>query len=214
MDNSVCGILDEPSTESLEQQVERLGSRDWRVIGAAHDALVRAGSAGMAAVLHGLAHPNARVRRGCAGFMDHQGTDECVERLHEVAREDPVPSVRRVAVHSLGCQRCKPSPLSGDGIAFLVERALSDPSIKVRREAVGGLSMYPPDLRAAAALRRILEEETDRDLRRGAHFALKRHDAEYRRMVDEGARARALAAHAGRPGMKPDSGDTPRQSGS
>jgi hypothetical protein len=187
---------DEPPDLSLDQQVERLGARDWRVILAAQQVLVDAGSAGMAAVLRGLSHPEARVRRGCAGFMDHQGTDECVVLLCEVAREDPVPSVRRVAVHSLGCQRCKPSPLQGDGIAFLVERALSDPSLKVRREAVGGLSMYPPDSRAAVALRRILEEETDRDLRRGAHFALKRHDPEYRRTVDEGARARAIAAHA------------------
>jgi HEAT repeat protein len=195
--------LQTPNTDELpdlplEQQIERLGSRDWRVVGAATEALTRAASNGIAAVLQGLSHPQARVRRGCAQFMDHQGTDDCVELLCQVARDDPVPNVRRVAVHSLGCQRCKPSPLHGDTIAFLVERALSDPSVKVRREAVGGLSLHPPDPRAAAALRRLLEEETDRELRRSAHYALKRHDLEYRRNVDEGARTRAMAAHARR----------------
>lgn len=183
------------SDEELQQQVELLGSRDWRVAMTAYDTLVQAEQAGMNAVIAGLQHSDPRVRRGCAGFMDHQGTDLCVPLLYEVARHDPVATVRREAVHALGCERCKPSPLHTDGTAFLIERALEDASIKVRREAVSGLGMLQPDQRAAAALRTILDQDTDRDLLKLAHRALRHHDAAYRRTTDAQARARATAAH-------------------
>jgi hypothetical protein len=178
----------------LEQQVELLGSRDYRVVGRAWEVLKEAGEAGMAAVIRGLAHPWARVRRGCAEFMDHHGTGSCVDALLRIARTDPIPYVRRVAVHSLGCQRCKVMPLRLDLVAFLVERAAADDNIRVRREAVSGLSLQPPDPRAAEALRTILGAQTDRELRRLAHHALKHHDPEYRREAAEKAKARALAA--------------------
>jgi len=183
------------SDEDLQQQVQLLGSRDWRVATAAYDVLVQAGQAGMHAVIAGLRHPDPRVRRSCAGFMDHQGTDLCVPLLYQVARHDPVAYVRREAVHALSCERCKPSPLHVDGTAFLIERALHDPSIKVRREAVSGVGMLQPDACAANALRTILSQDTDRDLLRLAHRALRHHDATYRRTTDEQAKARALAKH-------------------
>ena len=183
------------SDEELQQQVELLGSRDWRIATAAYDVLVQAGQAGMNVVIAGLRHADPRVRRGCAGFMDHQGTDLCVPLLYKVARHDPVAAVRREAVHALGCERCKPSPLHTDGTAFLIERALHDTSIKVRREAVSGLGMLQPDARAASALRTILDQDRDRDLLRLAHRALRHHDAEYRRATDAQARARATAIH-------------------
>lgn len=188
--------------EELQQQVELLGSRDWRVAMAAYDALARAEQRGMNVVIAGLRHVDPRVRRGCAGFMDHQGTDLCVPMLREVARHDPVPAVRREAVHALGCERCKPSPLHTDGTAFLIERALEDASLKVRREAVSGLSMLQPDERAASALHTILAQDTDRDLLRLAHRALRHHDATYRCTTDEQAKARALAAYQ-RPAPQP-----------
>jgi HEAT repeat protein len=187
--------IPDQQTLFLEQQVELLGSRDYRVAGAAYKVLVEAGQVGMDAAIRGLSHSDARVRRGCAEFMDHQGNDQCVTTLSQVAREDSVPYVRRVAVHSLGCERCKPTPLQGDTISFLIERALSDPSTRVRREAVSGLLFQPPDPRAAAALKTVLSCETDRKLRGSAHYALKHHDPEYRRMVDEQARARSIAAY-------------------
>jgi len=185
----------EQQTLFLEQQIELLGSRDYRVAGAAYKVLVEAGQAGMDAALCGLSHSDARVRRGCAEFMDHQGTDECVTTLGEVAREDPVPYVRRVAVHSLGCERCKPEPLQSDTLSFLIERALSDASTRVRREAVSGLLFQPPDPRAAAALRTIQNRETDRKLLGSVHYALKHHDPDYRRAVDAQAKARSQAVY-------------------
>ena len=64
---------------SLEQQVERLGARDWRVGLAAHAVLMEAGEAGLQAVIRGLSHLHPRVRRACAQFMDHEGSDPCVD---------------------------------------------------------------------------------------------------------------------------------------
>jgi HEAT repeat protein len=183
----------EPIT--LEQQVERLGTRDWRVVLAAHAVLVEAGEAGLQAVIRGLSHPHPRVRRACAQVMDHDGSDPCVDALLHAARHDPVPAVRRFAVHSLSCQRCKASPLAVDGVAALIERALSDPSISVRREAVSGLTLQSPDPRAVAALETILSRESDRKLLWLARFALQRHDPEYRQATIEQSRARARAEY-------------------
>lgn len=181
-------------TRELRNLTERLGDYDWRVRGRALEALGRAGRAGVEAVLWGLSHPNARVRRGCAGFIDNHGTDACFELLRRVALHDPAANVRRVAVHSATCQRCKPSPLTGDLVGLLVEAALSDTNRLVRRKAIGGLGSQPRDARAVTALEQILHGETDPRLRRAAHNALKGQDPKYRAAVDAQARERGIAA--------------------
>jgi hypothetical protein len=81
----------------LQQQVERFRAPvcDWRTLLAASEELDRAGQAGLEAAIEGLSHPSPRVRRECAGYMDHLGTDACVSRLRFVALHDPVPNVRR-----------------------------------------------------------------------------------------------------------------------
>jgi HEAT repeat protein len=177
------------TADELRRVVEQLGAADRQVVAAAFDALIQAGAPGMAVVIEGLSHPEARVRRGCAELMDHQGTDACAERLIDLARRDPEASVRRAAIHSLGCQRCKAAPLVADVVAPLVERALADESPRVRRQAVLGLCRQSPDPRAAAALKTILNRETDRRVRSLAHQALKRHDPEYRKQAADRARA-------------------------
>ncbi len=178
----------------LQALAEQLGTDDWSLVLEAEIALVRAGQAGIDAVLWGLSHPNARVRRGCAGFMDHHGTDACFAQLQWVALHDPAPSVRRVAVHSASCQRCKPCPLTGDLVGLLVQVVLSDTNRRVREHAIGGLRRQPQDARAAAALEKILRTETDPRLRSDAHHALKHHDPNYRALVDAQARERGIAA--------------------
>ncbi len=183
---------DRTGPAELERQVELLGAGDYRIAGAAQEYLVAAGRTGMEAVLRGLSHPNPRVRRGCANFLDHNGDDMCVVALSEVLH-DPVPYVRRQAVHSLACQRCKLSPLHVDAVAHLIEAARSDPSIRVRREAVSGLGMQPRDGRAIPVLQALLSGETDRMLRKLAHQALKHHDPAYREAVAAQARARNLS---------------------
>ncbi len=186
------------STRELQAQAVQLGDHDWRVVMEAAKALGRAGEAGIDAVLWGLSHPNARVRRGCAGFLDHHGTDACFAQIRWVALHDPAAKVRRVAVHSATCQQCKPSPLTGDLIGLLVQVALEDPNKHVREKAIGGLRSQPQDARAVAALEQILRTETDAHLRSQAHHALKSQDPTYKACVDAQARQRGMAVASGR----------------
>lgn len=181
-------------TCELQVRAEQLGDHDWRLGMEAATALARAGQAGLDAVLWGLSHPNARVRRGCAGFLDHHATDACIPQLRWVALHDPASKVRRVAVHAVTCQQCKPSPLSGDLVGLLVQVALEDPNRRVREKAIGGLRSQPRDARAVAALEQILRTETDAHLRSQAHHALKHQDPNYKASVDTQARERGIAA--------------------
>ncbi len=181
-------------THELHAQAEQLSDRDWRMVMKAATALARAGQAGLDAVLWGLSHPNARVRRGCAGFLDHHATDACIPQLRWAALHDPASKVRRVAVHAVTCQQCKPSPLTGDLVGLLVQVAQSDPNRRVRGKAIGGLRSQPRDARAVAALEQILRTETDRRLWSQAHQALKHQDPNYKAAVDAKARERGIAA--------------------
>ncbi len=181
-------------TRELQVRAEQLGDHDWRIVMEAATALARAGQAGLAAVLWGLFHhPNARVRRGCAGFLDHHATDACIPQLRWVALHDPSAKVRRVAVHAVTCQQCKPSPLSGDLVGLLVQVALEDPNRRVREKAIGGLRSQPRDACAVAALEQILRTETNRHLRSQAHHALKHQDPDYKAAVDAKAREQGIA---------------------
>jgi HEAT repeat protein len=181
------------ATQELQAWAVQLGDHDWRQAGKAGNALAHAGQTGLDAVLWGLSHPNARVRRFCAGFLDHHATDMCIPQLREVALHDLAAKVRRVAVHSVTCQQCKPSPLSGDLVGLLIQVAQNDPNRRVREKAIGGLAS-PPDARAVAALEQILRTETHPDLRRAAHHALKSQDPHYKARVDQEARERGVEA--------------------
>ncbi len=161
-------------THELQTLVEQLGAQDWN---AAEAALAARGEAGIAAAIWGLCHPNVRVRGGCAGFMDHHGTDACFAPLRQVALHDPAPSVRRMAVHSATCQECKPCPLTGDLVGLLVEVALRDPNRRVRLHALWGLHQ-PQDARAVAALKSILRD-ADPELQIAAYNALVSQDPTY-----------------------------------
>ena len=186
------------SQDNLEQQVLLLASRDWKTRSAARDALIAAGGAGLSAAVEGLQHPEPPVRRGCVDFLDHHADDDCADDLRRVALHDPIPQVRRFAVHALGCVRCKASPLDIDLIEFFaMVAARSDESAKVRRAAIYALSHHPQDSRATAVLRLVLEQETDRELRKAAHRVLRLHDPEYRRLTDEQARQASLARTSG-----------------
>jgi HEAT repeat protein len=183
---------------TMAARVELLGVRDWRVGRAAREALAAAGTDGVTAALAGLSHPNPRVRRGAADFLDHHADDRCVARLSELATSDPVPYVRRVAVHALLCQRCKPAPLKVEVTPLLVRVAREDPSPRVRSAALWGLGQQRPDARAVEALAAVLRDEASPDLRRAAHHALKRQSPEYRAEADRRARAESAARRADR----------------
>jgi HEAT repeat protein len=181
--------MDDLDTQRLEtllpdQQIALLGSPDRALRQAAYSALYAQGGAMLEAALRGLEHADPCVRRWSADLMDHLGDQRCVEALIR-ATADPVPSVRRQAVHSLSCQRCKAAPLEANLVPLLVERATADPNIKVRQEAAFGLGMQPPDPRAAAMLAQLVEQlessrplgKAERILLRNARFALKRQRA-------------------------------------
>ena len=179
--------MDKPALVSeqlsqLDLDIELLGSPERAIAYEAYQRLYRQGAAMLDAAVRGLEHPNARVRRWCAELMDHLGDDRCVAPLIERATADAVPRVRRQAVHSLSCQRCKASPLAADLLPLLIERATGDPSIKVRQDAVFGMGLQAPDQRAWDVLEAIVQQsagradlsKAERVLLRNARFALKR----------------------------------------
>src|SRR5437660_482047 len=165
------------STDELQAFAVQLGTRNWRVTREAERALALAGPAGIDAVLWGLSQPSVQVRRGCAGFLDHHGTDACFAALQQAALHDPAPSVRWMAVHSATCQECKPCPLTGDLIGLLIEVALKDPNRRVRRDALQSLHQ-PQDARAIPALKSIIREENP-ELQIYAYYALISQDPTY-----------------------------------
>ncbi len=175
--------------EPWHSLVERLGGRDWTDVGAAYRALAAAGDAGREAVKQGLTHPHPRVRVACADFYDHLGRDEDVPVLCELL-DDPVPSVRRQAVHSLACQRCKPAPLQTDLTETLIGLALDDPTPRVRREAVYGLWARGADPRIITALEQVLKTDTNAKVVREARSALERLSPVYRQAAIAAAKAR------------------------
>jgi HEAT repeat protein len=157
-----------PDTSQL---IERLGSADFAQAQAAAAALQARGAVVLEALVAGLSHPNWRVRKECAGLMDHLGDDRCVEPLRQ-ALTDPRVAVRRLALHALGCQPCKPAPLQADIVGLLIERAREDPSRRVRQVATHLLGLQPYDPRTVAALQAILAQETDPKVRSRAEYAL------------------------------------------
>jgi HEAT repeat protein len=125
-------------------------------------------------LLVGLNHPEPRVRYNCALAMDHIADDRCAEPLRALL-EDAVPRVRAAALHSLSCEACKvtPLPVPGDLIETLIAKANSDPSIRVRRAAVGSLIETCTNPRVLKALQDLKTRETDADIQRQLIRALK-----------------------------------------
>jgi hypothetical protein len=128
------------------------------------------------ALLMAAEHPNARLRFLAAQAMDHFADQRCAEPLQRLLH-DPVPRVRWAAIHSLQCAECKLAPLAteGDPLATLIDLALHDPSVKVRRVATYELGQACADPRALAALEAIRDQEGDQAIVYSARQALKRH---------------------------------------
>ena len=111
-------------------------------------------------LLLGLEHGRPKVRADCAGALDHFADERCAEPLRRLL-SDPVPKVRRMALHSLSCDACKLAPLevTGDLVAQLIEMALHDPSIRVRRAALGNLGASCGDPRTLRTLQQIVSSK-------------------------------------------------------
>jgi hypothetical protein len=126
-------------------------------------------------LLEGLTHQSPRVRFDCVHALDHFADERCMEPLWH-ALNDPVPRVRRIALHVLSCDVCKlhPLPVHDDLIALVMARAITDPSINVRRHATVALGSFPRDARAIQTLERLVTHETDSAIQREARNALRR----------------------------------------
>jgi HEAT repeat protein len=169
-------ILDSAAGGAIRQVLEYLiiPARD---ILALRDYLVESGGYPQLVdvLLKGVIHPHPRTRYLAAQAMDHFADARCATPLRELLR-DPVPRVRWAALHSLSCEECKLAPIvtNGDLVELVIELALSDPSIRVRRVAAYTLGGNCYDRRAVAALELLLEREKDVGLLRCARSALMR----------------------------------------
>ena len=76
------------------------------------------------------------------------------------------------------------------GLGPEIGLALGDPTPRVRREAVYGLSQRPPDPRIIASLERVLESDDNAKVRREAQGALEGQSPVYRQAAIEAAKAR------------------------
>jgi HEAT repeat protein len=123
-----------------------------------------------AEILPALRHPNPKVRYECLGLLDHLADDACVPAIL-AATADPVPRVRRMAVHALGCQRCKPSELCADLSELLLSVAETDPVWRVRREAIISLVQQAAADRCAERLDAIAEADAHASVRKQAAWA-------------------------------------------
>jgi hypothetical protein len=171
-----CEVIDLATRQDVIELTRRL-VLTRRDILALRDLIVARGEHAQLvdALLTGLNHRNPRVRYDCAHALDHFADDRCSGPLRHLL-DDPVPRVRRVALHVLSCDGCKLSPLpAGDDlVAHILAHAITDPSINVRRHATVALGSYPRDARAVKMLETLATTDTDRAIRREARGALRR----------------------------------------
>ena len=147
---------------------------EWgrRLLGkTALEALRDAGAAPEAGeIVPALKHPNPRIRHACLGLLDHLAGEESIAAM-VAATADPVPRVRRMAVHALGCQSCKAAALCANLNAVFIPIAEGDPAWKVRREAVISIVQQPADAVSRGALSRIADRDAHPEVRKQAAWA-------------------------------------------
>ena len=110
-------------------------------------------------------------RAGGAAVLDHAEQDEVVERALVAAAHDVDARVRRSALHSLACARCKPDGcLADDSLELLVDALLHDPSIRLRRKIAGELmwGQHGRGESVVAAFAHLLDASDDQALRQRA----------------------------------------------
>jgi HEAT repeats len=91
--------------------------------------LMAAGMSATPAVRRGLKHRNPRVRARCCGVLDHfLDADAIPELMDNLGHDDP--EVRLMAMHALGCDRCKEGscrPAEDDVVAAAMRLLAHDP---------------------------------------------------------------------------------------
>jgi len=112
-----------------------------------------------AAALSGVSDPNWRVRRSCCRLLDDLALTDETQAALLACLDDEHPQVRRAALHSLTCEKCKPDGCSLDRRPLL-ERMADDPSQRVRKSIVTGLSWAHHDEWALDLLRRFADDRS------------------------------------------------------
>lgn len=112
-------------------------------------------------------HPNPRIRGDCLALLDHVAGEESVP-VYVSALSDPVPNVRRRALHALTCETCKAETLCADIVPEVVRLALHEPNEMVRVQAVHALLVRQSDQRAREALAAVAAGDAHEGIRRYA----------------------------------------------
>ena len=162
-------------TDKFVLQVAALAEQATRA--AAYESLDRAGPEAVEAIVAGLSRPDPVVRKFCAALLDHNADARSVGALVS-ALHDPDSGVRRLAVHAVGCQRCKRMALEIDVVALLIDKLKHDSNLKVRQVTAHMLGNHGiADPRAIAALTHVLAIESNAKLRSNASWSLAQHRA-------------------------------------
>jgi hypothetical protein len=128
----------------------------------------------------GTRHTNPKVRRRSCQLLDDLAlTPDSVAALEACATDDDT-GVRRAALHTLGCEHCKPDGVCLDQ-RLIAERAAGDRSAKVRRGVAMSLSWNPrhSDDWAVGMATRFLGDSSA-EIRRYAQTALERIERQRR----------------------------------
>ncbi|HVX47110.1 MAG TPA: HEAT repeat domain-containing protein [Mycobacteriales bacterium] len=142
------------------------------------DAVRLLDSADKAHLLDAVSHPDPKVRHYACRLLDHHELDADVAHRMVMAMSDPNRKVRNAALHTLGCEGCKPAGAENfpvDVIGLQVRSLRSDASLRVRRSAASSLMFQNPmEARVRRAFHRVLRDETDPELRAKAARAVAR----------------------------------------
>jgi HEAT repeat protein len=123
-----------------------------------------------------LRHPDPSVRWRCIQLLDHVGDGTEVSVLIE-ALDDPIPRVRRHAIHALACVGCRETLFCADDVVPpLIRLALEDANENVRLHAIDAL-LSSADARAEAALTALGLSDPSPLIRRAAQRPMGRRFA-------------------------------------
>jgi HEAT repeat protein len=99
------------------------------------------------------------VRQTCLGYLDHLDflPDEDFIDTVVAAMNDRVPKVRRMAIHTLCCDRCKsvPAALKPEHVEVMVRLAVSDENARVRAAAAGMVETLAKSRGCSSAAERL-----------------------------------------------------------
>lgn len=127
-------------------------------------------------LLEAVSDPDPAVRYWACRLLDHHDLDRTVATRMLAAMSDPNKKVRAAALHTLGCEACKPEggeTFSIDIVGVLLDSIRNDRSLRVRRSAAAGLMWkHPMERRVRRAFHRVLRDETDPEMVSKAERAL------------------------------------------